>query len=142
MRAVREGLILLLVAAAPAALAIALHPQLADRDRAGLEAGAVRLHEVRQWAGSGEILWIDGRSAAEYADDHIPGALPLEEAKFSEQLGAIVAAWRPGQRIVVYCSSASCGTSRALAQRLHDAGFGNDVHHLHGGWEAWQEARR
>jgi len=139
MRALREAVVLMLVAAVPAALAVAFHPGLADRARAGLEPGAVRLAEVRDW--HAEVLWIDGRSAEEFARDHIPGALPLEEARFSEQLGAIVAAWQPGRRIVVYCGSLSCATSKTLAQQLRDAGFA-DVHHLHGGWEAWQAAAR
>jgi rhodanese-related sulfurtransferase len=139
MRPLREALILFVAAAAPAALAVMLHPQLADRARAGLEPGAVRLVEVRAW--HADVLWVDGRSAEDFARDHIPGALPLEEARFSEQLGPIVAAWKPGQRIVVYCSSVSCSASKTLAQQLRDAGF-TDVHHLHGGWEAWQAAAR
>jgi rhodanese-related sulfurtransferase len=139
MRACREALILLLVAAAAGVFAISWHPQLADRTRAGLEPGAVRLVEVRSWREP--VLWIDGRSADEFARDHIPGALPLEEARFSEQLGPIIAAWQTGQRLVVYCSSASCTASQALARQLREAGF-NDVFHLHGGWEAWEAAAR
>ncbi len=140
MRALREACVLLLVAIAPAALAVMFHPQLADRARAGLQPGAVRLAEVRDWHAN--VLWVDGRSEEEFNRDHIPGALPLEEARFSEQLGAIVAAWQPGQRIVVYCSSLSCSTSQGLAEKLRGAGFGDDVHFLHGGWEAWQRAGR
>ena len=137
MRAFREALILLAAAAAPATLAICLHPQLADRARAGLEPGAVRPVEVRSW--HDDVLWIDGRSAEEFARAHIPGALPLEEARFSDQLGPVVAAWKSGQKIVVYCSTVSCSTSKSLAQQLRDAGF-TDVYHLHGGWEVWQAA--
>lgn len=140
MRAGCEALVLLAVALAAGAVAAGLHPDLADRSRAGLEPGAVRLDEVRDWGA--EVLWIDGRSESDYTSEHIPGALPLEETRFSEQLGAIVAAWQPGQRIVIYCSSASCSASKALAARLREAGFGDDVYHLHGGWEAWQEAAR
>jgi rhodanese-related sulfurtransferase len=139
MRPLREALVLLLVATAPAVLAVMFHPQLADRDRAGLEPGAVRLDEVRTWGEN--VLWIDGRSADDYAREHIQGALPLEESRFSEQLGAILAVWRPEQRLVVYCSRLSCSASKTLAQQLRDAGF-TEVHHLHGGWEAWQAAAR
>lgn len=138
MRPLREALLLLLVAAAPAALAVLFHPQLADRSHAGLEPGAVRLADALAW--QPPPLWIDGRSEADFAADHIPGALPLGEAQFTAQLGPILAAWQPGQRIVVYCSSASCTASKTLAQRLRDAGL-TDVHHLQGGWEAWAAAR-
>lgn len=139
MRAWREALVLVVVAAAPAAVAIALHPQLADRQHAGLEDGAVRLEEVRDW--HDDTLWIDARSEADFARDHIPGALHLDEAAFDRDLGAVLAAWTPGRRVVVYCSSTSCGTSRAIAKRLRDAGL-SDVFFLHGGWEAWQTAVR
>lgn len=139
MRALSEACVLLLVAVAPAGLAIKFHPQLADRAHAGLEPGAVRLAEVREW--HADVLWIDGRSELDFARDHIPGALHVDEARFSEKVGDILAAWHPSERIVVYCSTASCGTSKTLAQRLRDAGF-NDVFHLHGGREAWQAARQ
>lgn len=139
MRAWGEACVLLLVAVAPAALAIGFHPQLADRARAGLEPGAVRLEEVRAWRV--DVLWIDGRNDKDFARDHIPGALHVDEARFSEGVGEVLAAWQPGRRIVVYCSNLSCGTSKALAQSLREAGF-NDVFHLHGGWEAWQAAGR
>lgn len=139
MRAVREACVLLLVAAAPAGLATRWHPGLADESRAGLEPGAVRLSAVRDW--HTEVLWIDGRSEADFAQDHIPGALHADEAHFSEHIGEILAAWHSGERIVVYCSSLSCGTSKALAQQLRDAGFA-DVYYLHGGWEAWIAAGR
>lgn len=125
------------VAALPAGLAVALHPELADRRRAGLPDDAVRPVEVNAW--ETPVLWVDARDAAAFARGHIPGALRLDEDTFSESLGALVTAWSPGMRIVVYCDTTACSRSRELAQRLRDAGF-EDVHHLHGGWEAWSRA--
>jgi rhodanese-related sulfurtransferase len=130
-------LLLLAVAALPAALAVALHPELADRHRAGLPADAVRPAEVNSW--SEPVLWVDSREAALFERGHVPGAIRLDESTFSESLGALVAAWTPGTRIVVYCDSSACSRSRELAQRLREAGF-TDVHYLHGGWEAWNQA--
>lgn len=134
MKTLRETFLLVLIALAPAALAVAFHPQLTDRDRAGLETGAVRLAEVRQWQPG--PLWIDARSAEDFAQQHVPGAILLNEANFDAALGKLLAVWQPGTRIVVYCSSLSCGTSKAVAERLRAAGL-DDVHFLHGGWEAW-----
>lgn len=139
VRALREALVLLVVAAAPAALAIALHPQLANRLRAGLEEGAVRLEEIRD--AHADVLWIDARSEADFARDHIPGALRLDEETFERDLGAVLASWTPGRHVVVYCSTTACGTSKAVAQRLRAAGL-SDVFFLHGGWEAWTTAAR
>jgi len=135
MQTLRETFLLVLVALAPAMLAVAFHPQLADRDRAGLEPGAVRLAEARQW--QPDLLWIDARSAEHFAQEHVPGAILLNENNFDAGLGELLAAWQPGKHIVVYCSSVSCDTSQAVAERLRAAGL-EDVHFLHGGWEAWQ----
>lgn len=137
MKTLRETFLLVLIALAPAALAVAFHPQLADRDRAGLEPGAVRLAEVVQWQPA--PLWIDARSAEDFEQAHVPDAILLNEANFDAALGDLLAIWQPGTRIVVYCSTLSCGTSQAVAERLRDAGL-DDVHFLHGGWEAWQTA--
>lgn len=137
MKTLREVLLLLGVAALPAALAVALHPELADRQRAGLPADAVRPVEVNTWGAP--VLWVDARDAASFDRDHAPGAVRLDEDTFSDSLGGLVAAWSPGMRIVVYCDTHTCSRSRELAQRLRDAGF-SDVHYLHGGWEAWSRA--
>lgn len=137
MIALKECLVLALVAALPAALSVALHPELADRQRAGLPADAVRPAEVAAW--SDAVLWVDTREAAAIARGHIPGAIAFDETAFSESLGGIVAAWEPGTRIVVYCDSTACARSRELVPRLREAGF-PEVYYLHGGWEAWSAA--
>ncbi len=134
MIALREGVLLALVAALPAAIAVGFHPELADRVRAGLPADAVRAAEMAAW--SVPVLWVDIREAEAIARGHIPGAIAFDESAFSESLGGIVAVWEPGQAIVVYCDSTACARSREVAQRLREAGF-TDVYYLHGGWEAW-----
>jgi len=137
VKALREVILLVAVAALPAVLAIALHPELADRERAGLPPDAVRPAEVNAW--TTPVLWVDARDAAAFARGHVPGAYRLDEDTFSASLGPLAAAWSPGMRIVIYCDSSACTRSRELTQRLRDAGF-TDVHYLHGGWEAWSRA--
>jgi rhodanese-related sulfurtransferase len=134
MKYIREALVLLLVAVAPALLAVAIHPQLRDRSRAGLYPEAVLLTEARDW--KSEILWIDARTEDEFASDHIPGAINLEPSNFDHGLGQVLQRWHPGLPVVVYCSSTSCEASREMAHRLADSGL-EGVHYLHGGWEAW-----
>ncbi len=84
------------------------------------------------------ILWIDARREAEYAQAHIPGALPLNEDSWNELLPAILAAWQPGRRVIVYCGSRQCQASREVAERLRDEVGLADVLVLKGGWESWQ----
>jgi ArsR family transcriptional regulator len=139
MNYAREALLLLLVAVAPALLAVAIHPQLRDRARAGLYPEAVRLAEVRNW--KSDVLWIDARPEEEFAIDHIPGAINLELANFDQGLGRVLETWQPGLPIVAYCSSSSCEASREMAHRLTESGLVG-VHYLHGGWETWIAATK
>ena len=88
-----------------------------------------------QW--QGQVLLVDARSAAEYSREHIPGALPLSEAQWEEQLPAVIKAWRPDAKVVVYCASPSCGTSQAVARRLRRDLDSKEVSVLKGGWRAW-----
>jgi rhodanese-related sulfurtransferase len=85
-----------------------------------------------------EALWIDARPDQEFAQEHFPGALPLNEDHFNAQLPAVLAAWSPERKVVVYCSSKSCGASRAIAERLRNEAKLTDVFVLEGGWEALQ----
>jgi rhodanese-related sulfurtransferase len=95
--------------------------------------------QAKSWGAS--VVWIDARSEEEFAREHFPNALLLNEDHFNEQLPNVLAAWSPGKRIVVYCSAQSCGASRAIAKRLHDQADIEDVFVLEGGWEALRTAK-
>lgn len=86
-------------------------------------------------------LWIDARSSAAYATAHIPGAISLHEDAWESSLAAFVEAWKPGQKIIVYCDSAKCGASEAVARRLMREFDVSNIHVLKGGWETWQHPR-
>ena len=95
----------------------------------------VTLTQARTW-GDGAI-WIDARPQEEFEREHVPGALLLNEDRWNELLPAMLAAWTPEKRVVVYCSAEGCGASRDVARRLRkEAGLTN-VFVLEGGWEAW-----
>jgi rhodanese-related sulfurtransferase len=95
----------------------------------------VSLEQARAW-GEG-AMWIDARPEEEFEREHVPGALLLNEDRWNELLAQMVGKWSPEKRVVVYCSSESCGSSREVARRLRkEAGLTN-VFVLEGGWEAW-----
>jgi len=50
----------------------------------------------------------------------------------------MLAAWSPQKRVVVYCASESCGSSREVARRLRNDAQLKNVFVLEGGWEAWK----
>ncbi|MGI8435313.1 MAG: rhodanese-like domain-containing protein [Chthoniobacterales bacterium] len=109
-------------------------------DRAPWKAPAVQKDEIElpQAQNWGErVLWVDARPDAQFAERHIPGAIPLNEDRWSELLPLMLNQWKPEQHVVVYCSSLSCAASHEVARRLREEAGLPNVSVLHGGWEAW-----
>ena len=89
-------------------------------------------------AAAPRILLIDARPLENHLAAHAPGALPLNEAHWEQQLPAIIEALgaAPETRIVVYCDDALCDASRAVATRLRRELGHTDIFVLKGGWRA------
>jgi len=87
-------------------------------------------------------IWVDARPDDEFASDHVPGAVSLNEDRWNELLPQFLAVWAPGKKIVVYCSSLSCNSSREVAHRLRKEAQLSDVFVLEGGWEEWVKKNR
>jgi len=96
---------------------------------------SVNVDQARAWGQN--AIWVDARPDEEVAQDHVPGALSLNEDRWNELLPQFLAAWSPGKKVVVYCSSLSCNASREVARRLRKEAQLPDVFVLEGGWEAW-----
>ena len=95
----------------------------------------VSVDQARSWGGN--VIWVDARPDDEFARDHVPGALSLNEDRWNELLPQFLTAWSPGKKIVVYCSAESCDLAREVAERLRKEAQVPDVFVLEGGWEAW-----
>jgi rhodanese-related sulfurtransferase len=95
----------------------------------------VTLAQARAWGRN--AIWVDARPDAEFEREHIPGAVLLNEDRWSELLPQFLATWSPEKRVVVYCSSQSCNASREVARRLKDEAQLKNVFVLQGGWEEW-----
>ena len=100
----------------------------------------VTVERAREWGGT--AIWVDARPEDEFANDHVPGAISLNEDRWNELLPQFLAVWGPGKKIIVYCSSLSCNSSREVAQRLRKEAQLSDVFVLEGGWEAWVKKNR
>jgi len=98
---------------------------------------------VRDAMALGEkAIWLDARLDADFEQEHVPGAIQLNEDRFNELLPQVLQVWSPEKKVVVYCSSQACGASREVARRLrNEAGLAN-VFVLEGGWEAWLAERK
>ncbi len=100
----------------------------------------VTVDQARTWAGN--VIWVDARPDEDFANDHVPDALSLNEDRWNELLPQFLALWSPGKKVVVYCSSLSCNASREVARRLRKEAQLSDVFVLEGGWEAWLKKNR
>jgi rhodanese-related sulfurtransferase len=100
----------------------------------------VSVDQARAWGDS--AIWIDARPDEEFARDHVPSAISLNEDRWNELLPEFLAAWSPGKKIVVYCSEQSCDLAREVAERLRKEAQIPDVFVLDGGWEGWLKKSR
>lgn len=96
----------------------------------------VTIADAQGWGAN--AIWIDARPEAEFEQEHVPGALLLNEDRWNELLPQMLAAWSPEKRVVVYCGSESCGSSREVARRLRKEAQLKNVFVLEGGWESWR----
>ena len=100
----------------------------------------VTVTQARAWGEN--IIWVDARPDNEFARDHVPGALPLNEDRWSELLPQFLATWSPEKKVVVYCGSEGCNASREVARRLRKEAQLPNVFVLEGGWEEWLKKSR
>jgi len=101
---------------------------------------SVTVDQARAWGDA--AIWIDARPDEEFASEHVPGALSLNEDRWNESLPQFLAVWSPEKKVVVYCSSLGCNASREVARRLRKEAQLPDVFVLEGGWEAWLKKNR
>jgi rhodanese-related sulfurtransferase len=136
-QALRQALLLVGLAFLPAigqALYFRGNPALSSRPPDPFE---VTLAQEKSWGAA--VLWIDARPREEYDKGHIPGALSLNEDDWNGLLPAVLAAWAPERKLVVYCSRKSCNASHGVAERLRNEAGLKNVYVLPGGWEEWEE---
>ncbi len=133
----RECALLLLLALAPALLTAWLHPRLPEWAWHKPAVGHVSLDTATRW--TVPVLWVDARAATAYDQQHIPGAVLLNETEWERLLPGFLAAWRPGVRIVVYCNTQECNASEEVARRLQRELNLDEIFVLQGGWAAWQQ---
>ena len=133
--AVRQALLLIALAFVPA-----LGEAIYFRDKVSWQSHdrdseMVDVDRAQSWGAN--AMWVDARPDNEFEQDHVPGAIPLNEDRWTELLPTLLAQWSPEKKIVVYCSSQSCNASREVARRLRDEAGLKDVFVLRGGWEEW-----
>jgi rhodanese-related sulfurtransferase len=105
------------------------------------ESELVTAEVAKSWGDA--AMWIDARPDDEFARDHVPGAISLNEDRWNELLPEFLQVWSPDKKIVVYCSAKSCNAAREVAERLRkEAQLPNEIRVLQGGWEEWLKTKK
>ena len=94
-------------------------------------AGASALIEERE--GDPGFVVVDVRRPDEFAGGHIPGAVNINSAEFSEHLQDL----DPDGTYIIYCQRG--GRSAGVRELMREAGF-REVYEIEGGMSAWQAA--
>jgi rhodanese-related sulfurtransferase len=138
-RAARQAGLILLIALIPAVISAVCHPRRPGWSWEKTTVPEVEWTNVSQW--QDRVIFVDARSAADYTRGHLPGALALNGGAGDEAMEALVAAWHPGSRVVVYCDGVRCDAAQSAAGRLRRELGIEEVYVLKGGWSAWVEAQ-
>jgi len=118
-------------------ISIVINPKRAQWNPPSPSQDEIVLADIKRIENS--VLWVDSRPNAQFAQDHIPDAISLNDENFEHNLPILLEKWQPGCSIVIYCDSAMCDASHAMADRLrHEVGL-PDVWILFGGWNAWKK---
>ncbi len=99
----------------------------------------IDLESIRQWKDG--VLWIDARSRANFEQEHIPSALPLNSQEWDKELDAVLDTWKSERPTVVYCGGGDCDASLEVALRLKRDAQINNIYILKGGWPAWKASQ-
>lgn len=96
----------------------------------------IELSEVTSVASKGEILWVDAREREKFEENHLPGAILLNLAEWSELMFQNMETLQDAfdRPVVVYCDTDSCGKSREVAKRLRELIGLDPVYVLKGNW--------
>ena len=99
----------------------------------------ITLEEAEKLYFTHAAVFIDARSAEEYAQGHIRNARSLPWQDVDLNFMAVTADLELTAPIITYCDGDTCELSHDLALFLRDAGF-TDTRVLVNGWTVWQRA--
>lgn len=100
----------------------------------------IDLLEARNLVAQGAAKFVDARSANNFVLGHIPRAFNIPSSDFDAGWAKVKAQLSPGDRIVVYCTSADCDEAEMVIARLLPLGY-TQLLHFKGGWADWENAR-
>ena len=86
-----------------------------------------------------DAFWIDARPTADFAREHVPGAINLNAENWNGALTAVFERWQPPRPIIVYCSP-GCSAAAEAAAKLTGLGL-EPVTVFEGGLDRWKQIK-
>jgi rhodanese-related sulfurtransferase len=133
--AIRQMALLMVLALLPAAGEAIYFRDKISWGSPDLPSESVDVDLAKSWGD--QAMWVDSRPDNEFEQEHVPGAILLNEDRWNELLPQFLAQCSPEKKVVVYCSTKSCNLAREVAKRLREEAQLKDVYVLKGGWEEW-----
>lgn len=93
--------------------------------------------ELKAAIETGTVVVVDALGGDHYAQQHLPGAVPLVEGEVAARAAELLP--DKDAAIVTYCSNVACGNSEAVARRLAALGY-TDIRKYREGIQDWVEA--
>jgi rhodanese-related sulfurtransferase len=93
--------------------------------------------DLKSAIAAGSVTVVDALGGDYYAQQHLPGAVALVEARVAEDAPRLFP--DKDAAIVTYCSNAACPNSQAVAAKLTALGY-TDVRKYREGIQDWVEA--
>ncbi|QQL46224.1 rhodanese-like domain-containing protein [Sulfuriroseicoccus oceanibius] len=130
----------------------AVHPDGSTLDvgitEADLRDGEILVEEALKKAEENGVLWVDLRPRAEYADEHIDGAINvsvLEGDNLSQELFNLEMSGGvelDSTSVILYCASTECDESHRVLEELRELNLPIKTHVLAGGWPEYKRVMR
>ena len=92
---------------------------------------------------NGKVQWVDARPEEKYNEEHIPGAMLINEYDFTNQLFMNFEKLQDlDVPLIIYCNAERCKASRKISEELKARlpTLAENIWVLKGGWPAWKKA--
>lgn len=116
---------------------VAYYDEIKERARKQVDIGTITAADLnnRITAGEKDLMVLDVRSQAEYANGHIPTAIHIPIELIEQDSIRL----DKNKDYILFCGAVTCGASDIAARKLKDLGFPN-LFVLEGGYPKWVES--
>lgn len=95
----------------------------------------------KRW--QGDVFWIDARIRQQFEQEHVPGAILINEQELDNLLLEHLDKLQDNKKpIVIYCDGLACHASHKMRKYLTENLAILNVWVLKGGWPAWKAAKK